>query len=167
MAIQVGQALPNVTLYEFIEEETPGCAVGPNAFQVADMVKGKTIIVFGLPGAYTPTCSAKHVPGYVQHHDALKAKGVDEVWCVSVNDAFVMGSWGRELGTKGKVRMLGDGNAEFSQAVDLTLDLTGRGMGIRSNRYAMLVKDGVVKALHVEEPGKFDVSGAEAMLALL
>ena len=167
MAIQVGQALPNVTLYEFIEEETPGCAVGPNAFQVADMVKGKTIIVFGLPGAYTPTCSAKHVPGYVQHRDALKAKGVDEVWCVSVNDAFVMGSWGRELATKGKVRMLGDGNAEFSQAVDLTLDLTGRGMGIRSNRYAMLVKDGVVKALHVEEPGKFDVSSAEAMLALL
>jgi len=167
MAIQVGQALPNVTLYEFIEEETPGCAVGPNAFQVADMVKGKTIIVFGLPGAYTPTCSAKHVPGYVQLHDALKAKGVDEVWCVSVNDAFVMGSWGREQGTNGKVRMLGDGNAEFSQAVDLTLDLTGRGMGIRSNRYAMLVKDGVVKALHVEEPGKFDVSSAEAMLALL
>ncbi len=167
MAIQVGQALPNVTLYEFIEEETPGCAVGPNAFQVADMVKGKTIIVFGLPGAYTPTCSAKHVPGYVQLHDALKAKGVDEVWCVSVNDAFVMGSWGREQGTKGKVRMLGDGNAEFSQAVDLTLDLTGRGMGIRSNRYGMLVKDGVVKALHVEEPGKFDVSSAEAMLALL
>ena len=167
MAIQVGQALPNVTLYEFIEEETPGCAVGPNAFQVADMVKGKTIIVFGLPGAYTPTCSAKHVPGYVQLHNALKAKGVDEVWCVSVNDAFVMGSWGREQGTKGKVRMLGDGNAEFSQAVDLTLDLTGRGMGIRSNRYAMLVKDGVVKALHVEEPGKFDVSSAEAMLALL
>jgi peroxiredoxin len=167
MAIQVGQALPNVTLYEFIEEETPGCAVGPNAFQVADMVKGKTIIIFGLPGAYTPTCSAKHVPGYVQHIDALKAKGVDEVWCVSVNDAFVMGSWGREQGTKGKVRMLGDGNAEFSKAVDLTLDLTGRGMGIRSNRYAMLVKDGVVKALHIEEPGKFEVSSAEAMLAIL
>ena len=167
MTIQVGQARPNVTLYEFIEEETPGCAVGPNAFQVADMVKGKTIVIFGLPGAYTPTCSAKHVPGYVQHNAGLKTKGVDEVWCVSVNDAFVMGSWGRELGTKGKVRMFGDGNAEFSQAVDLTLDLTGRGMGIRSNRYAMLVKDGVVKALHVEEPGKFDVSSAEAMLALL
>ena len=167
MTIQVGQALPNVTLYEFIEEETPGCAVGPNAFQVADMVKGKTIVIFGLPGAYTPTCSAKHVPGYVQHYAALKTKGVDEVWCVSVNDAFVMGSWGRELGTKGKVRMFGDGNAEFSQAVDLTLDRTGRGMGIRSNRYAMLVKDGVVKALHVEEPGKFEVSSAEAMLALL
>ncbi|MFM1881469.1 MAG: hypothetical protein RLZZ344_1703 [Pseudomonadota bacterium] len=167
MAIAIGQALPNVTLYEFIEEETPGCAVGPNAFQVADMVKGKKIIVFGLPGAYTPTCSAKHVPGYVAHAAALKAKGIDEVWCISVNDAFVMGSWGRELQTQGKVRMFGDGNAEFSKAVDLTLDLTARGMGLRSNRYAMLVDNGIVKALHVEEPGKFEVSSAEAMLAVL
>ncbi|MFZ9313733.1 MAG: peroxiredoxin [Burkholderiaceae bacterium] len=167
MAIAIGQALPNVTLYEFIEEETPGCAVGPNAFQVSDMVKGKKIIVFGLPGAYTPTCSAKHVPGYVAQAAALKAKGIDEVWCVSVNDAFVMGSWGRELQTRGKVRMFGDGNAEFSKAVDLTLDLTARGMGVRSNRYAMLVENGIVKALHVEEPGKFEVSSAEAMLAKL
>lgn len=167
MAIAIGQALPNVTLYEFIEEETPGCAVGPNAFQVGDLVKGKKIIVFGLPGAYTPTCSAKHVPGYVAHAAALKAKGIDEVWCVSVNDAFVMGSWGRELQTRGKVRMFGDGNAEFSKAVDLTLDLTARGMGVRSNRYAMLVDNGIVKALHVEEPGKFEVSSAEAMLAKL
>lgn len=167
MAIAIGQALPNVTLYEFIEEETPGCAVGPNAFQVGDMVKGKKIIVFGLPGAYTPTCSAKHVPGYVAQAAALKAKGIDEVWCVSVNDAFVMGSWGRELQTRGKVRMFGDGNAEFSKAVDLTLDLTARGMGVRSNRYAMLVDNGIVKALHVEEPGKFEVSSAEAMLATL
>jgi len=167
MAIAIGQALPNVTLYEFIEEETPGCAVGPNAFQVGDLVKGKKIIVFGLPGAYTPTCSAKHVPGYVAQAAALKAKGIDEVWCVSVNDAFVMGSWGRELQTRGKVRMFGDGNAEFSKAVDLTLDLTARGMGVRSNRYAMLVDNGIVKALHVEEPGKFEVSSAEAMLAKL
>jgi peroxiredoxin (alkyl hydroperoxide reductase subunit C) len=167
MTIAIGQALPNVTLYEFIEEETPGCTVGPNAFQVSDMVKGKKIIIFGLPGAYTPTCSAKHVPGYVDHAAALKAKGIDEVWCVSVNDAFVMGSWGRELGTRGKVRMLGDGSAEFSKAVGLTLDLTARGMGLRSNRYAMLVDNGVVKAVHVEEPGKFEVSSAEAMLAKL
>ena len=167
MTIAIGQALPNVTLYEFIEEETPGCTVGPNAFQVSDMVKGKKIILFGLPGAYTPTCSAKHVPGYVDHAAALKAKGIDEVWCVSVNDAFVMGSWGRELGTHGKVRMLGDGSAEFSKAVGLTLDLTARGMGLRSNRYAMLVDNGVVKAVHVEEPGKFEVSSAEAMLAKL
>nr|UOZ96153.1 Peroxiredoxin [Cupriavidus sp.] len=167
MTIAIGQALPNVTLYEFIEEETPGCTVGPNAFQVSDMVKGKKIIIFGLPGAYTPTCSAKHVPGYVDHAAALKAKGIDEVWCVSVNDAFVMGSWGRELGTRGKVRMLGDGSAEFSKAVGLTLDLTARGMGLRSNRYAMLVDNGIVKAVHVEEPGKFEVSSAEAMLAKL
>lgn len=167
MTIAIGQALPNVTLYEFIEEETPGCTVGPNAFQVSDMVKGKKIIIFGLPGAYTPTCSAKHVPGYVDHAAALKAKGIDEVWCVSVNDAFVMGSWGRELRTRGKVRMLGDGSAEFSKAVGLTLDLTARGMGLRSNRYAMLVDNGVVKAVHVEEPGKFEVSSAEAMLAKL
>jgi len=167
MTIAIGQALPNVTLYEFIEEETPGCTVGPNAFQVSDMVKGKKIIIFGLPGAYTPTCSAKHVPSYVDHAAALKAKGIDEVWCVSVNDAFVMGSWGRELGTRGKVRMLGDGSAEFSKAVGLTLDLTARGMGLRSNRYAMLVDNGIVKAVHVEEPGKFEVSSAEAVLAKL
>lgn len=167
MAIQAGQALPNITLYEFIEDETPGCSVGPNAFQVSDLVRGKTIVIFGLPGAFTPTCSAKHVPGYVTHADALKAKGVDEIWCVSVNDAFVMGAWGRELGTKGKVRMLGDGNAEFSKAIDLTLDLTGRGLGIRSNRYAMIVRDGVVQTVSVEAPGQFEVSSAEAVLAQL
>jgi peroxiredoxin len=167
MAIQAGQALPNITLYEFIEDETPGCAVGPNAFQVSDIVRGKTIVIFGLPGAFTPTCSAKHVPGFVAHADALKAKGVDEIWCVSVNDAFVMGAWGRELGTKGKVRMFGDGNAEFSKAIDLTLDLTGRGLGIRSNRYAMIVRDGVVQSVSVEAPGQFTVSSAEAVLAQL
>jgi peroxiredoxin len=167
MAIAIGQALPNVTLYEFIEEETPGCAVGPNAFQVGDMVKGKKIIVFGLPGAYTPTCSAKHVPGYVAQAAALKAKGIDEVWCVSVNDAFVMGQWGKEQGARGKVRMLGDGNAAFSKAIDLTLDLTGRGMGIRSNRYAMILNNGVVEKLFVEQPGKFEVSNAESILAAL
>ncbi|MEY2777046.1 MAG: hypothetical protein RLY30_1144 [Pseudomonadota bacterium] len=167
MAIQAGQALPNVTLYEFIEDETPGCSIGPNAFQVSDLVRGKTIVIFGLPGAYTPTCSAKHVPGFVAHEQALKAKGVDEIWCVSVNDAFVMGAWGRELGTKGKVRMFGDGSAEFSKAIDLTLDLTGRGLGIRSNRYAMIVKDGVVQSVSVEAPGQFEVSSAEAVLQQL
>ena len=167
MPIQTGQALPNSTLYEFIEEETPGCAIGPNGFQVSDLVRGKKLVIFGLRGAYTPTCSAKHVPGFVAHAQALRAKGVDEVWCVSVNDAFVMGSWGRELGTRGKVRMFGDGNAEFSKAIDLTLDLTGRGMGVRSNRYAMIVQDGVVSYLAVEAPGQFEVSSAEAVLAKL
>lgn len=167
MPIQVGQALPNATLYEYFEEETGGCSVGPNAFQVADLIKGKKIVVFGLPGAYTPTCSAKHVPSYVQHYDKLKAKGIDEIWCISVNDAFVMGAWAKESGTKGKVRMFGDGNAEFSKAVDLTLDLTARGMGIRSNRYVMVVDNGIVKNLAVEAPGKYEVSSAEAVLATL
>lgn len=167
MAIQAGQALPNVTLYEYIEDETPGCSIGPNAFQVSDLVRGKTIVIFGLPGAYTPTCSAKHVPGFVEHEPALKAKGIDEIWCVSVNDAFVMGAWGRELGTKGKVRMFGDGSAEFSKAIDLTLDLTSRGLGLRSNRYAMVVSDGVVQSVAVEEGGQFEVSSAEAVLARL
>lgn len=165
MPIQPGQALPNATLYEYFEQESGGCSLGPNAFQVSDLVKGKKIAIFGLPGAYTPTCSAKHVPGFVRHYDSLKAKGIDEVWCVSVNDAFVMGSWARELGTQGKVRMFGDGNAEFSKAIDLTLDLTARGMGIRSNRYAMIVDNGIVKKVSVEDPGKFEVSSAEAVLA--
>lgn len=167
MPIQVGQALPNATLYEYFDEETGGCSIGPNAFQVSDLIKGKKIVIFGLPGAYTPTCSAKHVPGFVAHCDKLKAKGVDEIWCVSVNDAFVMGAWGRELGTKGKVRMFGDGNAEFSKAIDLTLDLTARGLGLRSNRYAMIVENGIVKKVSVEEAGKFEVSSAEAVLASL
>ncbi len=167
MPIQVGQALPNATLYEFFDEETGGCSIGPNALQVSDLIKGKKIVIFGLPGAYTPTCSAKHVPGFVAHYDKLKSKGVDEVWCVSVNDAFVMGAWGRELGAKGKVRMMGDGNAEFSKAVDLTLDLTARGLGLRSNRYAMIVENGIVKHVAVEAPGAFDVSSAEAVLAKL
>lgn len=167
MSIQVGQSLPNATLYEFFDEETGGCSIGPNAFQVADLVKGKKIVIFGLPGAYTPTCSAKHVPGYVEHFEKFKAKGVDEIWCTAVNDAFVLGAWGRESGTKGKVRMMADGNADFAKAVDLTLDLTGRGMGVRSNRYVMIVDNGIVKHLAVEAPGQFEVSSAEAALAKL
>jgi peroxiredoxin len=126
---------------------------------------GKKVAIFALPGAYTPTCSAKHVPGYVAEADALKAAGVDEVWCVSVNDAFVMGAWGRDQKTSGKVRMMADGSAAFTQATGLTLDLTARGMGLRSNRYSMLVVDGVVKTLNVEAPGKFEVSDATTMLA--
>ena len=167
MPIQVGQSLPNATLYEFFDEETGGCSIGPNAFQVADLVKGKKIVIFGLPGAYTPTCSARHVPGFVEHVEKFRAKGIDEIWCISVNDAFVMGAWGRELGAKGKVRMMGDGNGEFSKAVDLTLDLTSRGLGVRSNRYAMVVDNGIVKSLAVEAPGAFDVSSAEAVLATI
>jgi len=162
--IKVGDKLPAGKLQEFIEVEGNGCSVGPNTFDVAALTAGKTVALFALPGAYTPTCSAKHVPGFVAHHDAFKAAGVDEIWCLSVNDAFVMGAWGRDQKTAGKVRMMADGSAEFSKAVGLTLDLTARGMGLRSNRYSMLVVDGVVKTLNVEAPGKFEVSNAETLL---
>ncbi|MEK9895754.1 MAG: peroxiredoxin [Burkholderiaceae bacterium] len=163
--IQIGDKLPAATLYEFVDVETEGCSIGPNPVNVPQAAAGKTIALFALPGAFTPTCSAKHVPGYIQQFDALRAAGVDEIWCVSVNDAFVMGAWGRDQGTAGKVRMMGDGSAEFAQAVGLTLDLNARGMGLRSNRYSMLVKDGVVQTLNVEGPGQFEVSDAETILA--
>jgi peroxiredoxin len=163
--LKVGDHLPAATLQEFIEVEGNGCSLGPNSFDVAQLTAGKTVAVFALPGAFTPTCSAKHVPGYVAQAEAFKAAGVDEIWCVSVNDAFVMGAWGREQKTAGKVRMMADGSAAFAQATGLTLDLTARGMGLRSNRYSMLVKDGVVKALNVEAPGKFEVSDADTLLA--
>jgi peroxiredoxin len=150
---------------EYSEVEGEGCSIGPNAVDVAKATSGKTIALFALPGAYTPTCSAKHVPGYVQHFEDFKAAGVDEIWCVSVNDAFVMGAWAREQHTGAKVRMLADGSADFTKATGLTLDLTSRGMGLRSNRYSMLVKDGKVATLNVEGPGKFEVSDAGTLLA--
>jgi peroxiredoxin len=165
MTIKVGDRLPDGQLQEFIEVETAGCSLGPNTFQVADLVKGKRILVFGLPGAYTPTCSAQHVPGYLRHYDALKSKGIDEIWCMSVNDAFVMGAWGRDQKATGKVRMMADGSADFTKKLGLELDLVAKGLGVRCQRFAMLVDDGVVKKLNVEAPGKFEVSGAEAMLA--
>jgi len=162
--LKVGDKLPAGSLQEFIEVEGNGCSIGPNSFDVQKEAAGKTIAVFGLPGAYTPTCSAKHVPGFVTKADELKAAGVDEIWCISVNDAFVMGAWGREQKTSGKVRMMADGSADFAKATGLTLDLTSRGMGVRSQRYSMLVKDGVVKTLNIEAPGKFEVSDADTML---
>ncbi len=165
--LKVGDKLPTATLYEFIDVATEGCALGPNPVDTARAGAGKTIAVFALPGAYTPTCSAQHVPGYVQQAEALRAAGVDEIWCISVNDAFVMGAWGRELGAAGKVRMLGDGSAQFTQATGLVLDLGPKGMGLRSQRYSALVKDGVVTTLNVEGPGKFEVSDAATMLAQL
>ncbi len=163
--IKVGDRLPDGQLQEYIEVETAGCSIGPNTFNVQDLVKGRKILVFGLPGAYTPTCSAKHVPGYIRHYEALKSKGVDEIWCLSVNDAFVMGAWGRDQGATGKVRMMADGSADYTKKLGLELDLVSRGMGVRCQRFAMLVVDGVVARLHVEAPGKFEVSDAETMLA--
>ena len=162
--IKVGDTLPEGTLSEFIEVEGNGCTIGPNAFKLPDVTKGKTIAIFGLPGAFTPTCSAKHVPSYISNYDALKGKGVDEIWCISVNDPFVMGAWGREQGAKGKVRMLADGSALYTKALGLELDLVARGMGVRMQRFSMLVDNGVVKALNIEAPGKFEVSDAGTLL---
>ncbi len=164
MTIKVGDRVPDATLTEFIETETAGCTLGPNNFQVADLVKGKKILMFALPGAFTPTCSAKHVPSYVEHYDAIKAKGVDEIWCVAVNDAFVMGAWGRDQKVGGKVRMMGDGAALWTKALGLELDLTARGMGIRSQRYAAYIVDGVVKVLNIEAPRKSEVSDEATMI---
>jgi peroxiredoxin len=163
--IQVGEKLPESTLREFIDVETEGCKLGPNEFKVSDLTKGKKIVIFGLPGAFTPTCSAKHVPGYVEKFGALKGKGVDEIWCVSVNDAFVMGAWGRDQKAQGKVRMMADGGAQFTRALGLEMEIPA--MGVRSKRYSMLVDNGVVKTLDVEAPGKFEVSDAQSMLSRL
>lgn len=163
--IKLGDNLPASVLMEFSEVEGDGCSLGPNAVDVAKASAGKTIALFALPGAFTPTCSAKHVPGYVESVAEFKAAGVDEIWCISVNDAFVMGAWARDQKTNGKVRMLADGDAIFTKATGLTLDLTGKGLGLRSNRYSMLVKDGKVASLNIEGPGKFEVSDAATLLA--
>ena len=167
MTIKVGDRLPEGTVQEFIEVEGNGCTVGPNTFKVQDLVKGKKIAIFGLPGAFTPTCSAKHVPSYLNNLDKLKAKGVDEVWCFAVNDAFVMGAWARDQKAGGKIRFMADGSADYTKKLGLVLDLNARGMGTRSQRYSMLVDNGVVKTLNVEGPGKFEVSDAETMLKQL
>jgi peroxiredoxin len=163
--IKVGDKLPAGKLQEFVEVEGNGCSIGPNTFELDKLTAGKKIAVFGLPGAFTPTCSAKHVPGYVQKADEFAKAGIDEIWCISVNDPFVMGAWGRDQKTAGKVRMMADGSGDFAKATGLTFDLTARGMGVRSQRYSMLVEDGVVKSLNIEAPGKFEVSDADTLLA--
>ena len=162
--IKVGDKLPEGTLSEFIEVEGNGCTLGPNTFKVEDLTKGKKVAIFGLPGAFTPTCSAKHVPSYIANYDALKAAGVDDILCISVNDAFVMGAWARDQHAQGKVRMMADGSAEYTKKLGLELDLTARGMGVRCQRFSMLVDNGVVKTLNVEAPGKFEVSDGATML---
>ncbi len=165
--LKVGDKLPSATLQEYNDDEGNGCSLGPNPVDVQQASQGKTIAIFALPGAFTPTCSAKHVPGYLTQFDALRDAGIDEIWCISVNDAFVMGAWARDQRCAGKVRMLADGSADFTRAVGLTLDLSARGMGTRSQRYSMIVADGVVSAINVEAPGKFEVSDAETLLGQL
>jgi peroxiredoxin len=164
MTIKVGDKLPSGTLSEFIEVESAGCTLGPNAFKVEDLTRGKKVAIFGVPGAFTPTCSAKHVPSYLQNIDKLKAKGVADVICMSVNDAFVMGAWARDQKSAGKVRMMGDGSAEYTKALGLEFDLTAKSLGMRCQRFSMLVDNGVVKALNIEAPGKYEVSDAETLL---
>lgn len=164
MTIKIGDTLPDAVLTESIEFGD-ACPLPPAKLNVAEQAKGKTIAIFGLPGAYTPTCSSKHVPGYLAQREALMAKGVDEIWCVAVNDGFVMAAWGRDQDAIGKIRMLGDGSAELAKKLGLDVDIPG--MGVRVKRFSLLAVDGVVKQLNVEEPGKFEVSNAETMLAQL
>lgn len=163
MTIKIGDRIPDATLTESTEFGE-FCPVSPAKIAVADAVKGKRIVVFGLPGAFTPTCSAQHVPGYLKNLDALKAKKVDEVWCIAVNDGFVMAAWGQSEKAIGKIRFLGDGSADLTKKLGLELDLTGGGMGIRMQRFSMFLDDGVVKQLNVETGGKFEVSNAETIL---
>lgn len=167
MTIKVGDRLPPGKLYEFNETEAPGCPIGPVEVDVQELTRGKKVVIFGLPGAFTPTCSAKHVPSYLARIGELKTKGVAEIVCMSVNDAFVMGAWARDQKVDGRIRMLGDGSAAYAKALGLELDLGPRGMGMRMQRFSMLVDDGVVKTLNIEAPGKFEVSGADTILAQL
>jgi len=168
MAIKPGDRLPEGRLTESTEfDSATHCAMAPKDVSVAEAAKGKKIAIFGLPGAYTPTCSAKHVPSYLSNRDKLLAKGVSEIWCVAVNDGFVMAHWGRDQKALGKIRFLGDGSAAWTRALGLELDLGARGMGTRMQRFSMLVDNGVVKSINVEAPGKFEVSDAETMLRQL
>ena len=163
MTIKVGDKLPDGKLSESVEFDA-ACPLPPKEVNVSEAMKGKKIAIFGLPGAYTPTCSAKHVPSYLDNLDKLKGKGVNEVWCVATNDGFVMAAWGRDQKATGKIRFMGDGSAMWTKALGLELDLTARGMGVRMNRFSMLVDDGVVKTLNVEGPGKFEVSDGATMV---
>lgn len=162
--ITIGATLPDATITESVAFGD-ACPLPPAKLSVTELSKGKTIVIFGLPGAYTPTCSGKHVPGYLEHRDAILAKGVDEIWCVAVNDGYVMAAWGRDQNAIGKIRMLGDGSAEFAKKLGLEIDIPG--MGTRVQRFSLLAVDGVVKQLNVEAAGKFEVSNAETMLAQL
>jgi len=160
MTIKVGDTIPSMKLMV-------ATADGPKEISTDEIFKGKKVVLFAVPGAFTPTCSAKHLPGFVQNADDFKAKGVDTIACISVNDAFVMGAWGKDQGTGDKVTMLADGAAAFAKAIGLELDLNARGMGVRSQRYALVAEDGKVTHLGVEQPGGFEVSKAESILAVL
>ena len=160
MTINVGDRIPSATLIKMTEN-------GPQPVSTDELFGGRTVALFSVPGAFTPTCSAKHLPGFIEHADDIRARGIDEIVCVSVNDAFVMGAWGKQAQSEGKVTMLADGNGDFVKALGLTMDASKFGMGTRGQRFSMLVRDGKVEQLNVEEPGAFKVSSAEHMLQQL
>lgn len=160
MTIKVGDKVPSVKLMHMGDS-------GPQPVTTDELLQGKKVVVFGVPGAFTPTCSAKHLPGFIQHADALKAKGVDAIVCTAVNDVFVMNAWGKDQGAGDKVLMIADGDAEFTKASGLELDLTGKGLGLRNQRFAMVVEDGVVTSLAIDAGGKFEQTSAEAVLNTL
>ncbi|MBL4747633.1 MAG: peroxiredoxin [Magnetovibrio sp.] len=160
MTIQPGDKIPTATLYEM-------GADGPGGVSTDELFGGKTVLLFGVPGAFTPTCSASHLPGFVDLADQIKAKGVDEIVCFAVNDAFIMGAWGKDRNVSGKVRMIGDGSGLLTKQLGLELDLIEAGLGVRCERFAMLVENGTVKSIDVEAPGEFDVSSASSQLSKL
>ena len=166
MPIEPGARIPAATLAESTQFGD-ACPIAPADVSTVDATRGKKVVIFGVPGAFTPTCSERHVPGYLQHYDALRAKGVDEIWCIATNDGFVMAAWGQSLGALGKIRFLGDGSADLTKKLGLELDLTAKGMGTRLRRCSLLLDDGVVKQVNVEAPGKFEVSNAETILKQL
>ena len=160
MTIGVGDKIPAATLYQMTGE-------GPAAISTDDIFNGKKVAIFGVPGAFTPTCSAKHLPGFVAKADELKAKGIDQIVCMSVNDAFVMGAWAKDQGADDKVLLVGDGSAEFTKAAGLELDLTARGLGVRCQRFAMVVDNGTVKSIEIDAAGAFEKTSAESVLSSL
>ncbi|MCQ9617186.1 peroxiredoxin [Paenalcaligenes niemegkensis] len=164
MSIKIGDKVPDATLAQYIETATDTCAVGPNSFQVADLVAGKKIAVFAVPGAFTPTCSERHLPGFITKADEFKAKGVDEIWCVAVNDPFVMGAWAKDQNAGDKVRLLADGSGEWVRKLGLEFDLSAKGLGVRSKRFSALLDDGVVKQLNIDESGGLEKSDADTLL---
>jgi peroxiredoxin len=166
MPIEPGQPLPEATLWESTEFGE-ACPIAPAPVNTVEASRGKKIALFGVPGAYTPTCSAQHVPSYLEHYDALRRKGIDEIWCVSVNDGYVMAAWGRDEKALGKIRFLGDGSGELAKKLGLDRDLSASGMGLRLKRCSLLVEDGIVKRVNVEASGKFEVSGAKTLLEQL
>lgn len=168
MTIAIGQALPEGTLIECDEfEAETGCPMNPRTVDVREAVAGKKIALFAVPGAFTPTCSKAHLPGFIRLHSELTSKGIDEIWCLAVNDPFVMAAWGREQKALGKIRMMADGSAEYTRRLGLERDLTPNGMGIRARRFAMLIVDGKVQYLGIEGSGQFELSTAETILAQL